>query len=228
MPGDSTTDQLAQRLRGRAPRPLLSRSAEERLGQRHREILDELEAMFRADGFSAFTIRELAAGVGCSRRTLYEIAASKDQLVLVVLDRLLHRAGRHALETIDVVDADLGVLDQLRRYLGGDIGLHFQASLYDDLADEPAARRLLDRHFRYVMTVIEELVRLGVERGEVRPVDPAVVAATIAGASLYLSQPEVAEQVMTDAERRPVHEMLDLILPGLAADAGVAVPSSRS
>ncbi len=184
--------------------------------------------MFRADGFSAFTIRELAAGVGCSRRTLYEIAASKDQLVLVVLDRLLHRPGRHALETIDAVAADLGVLDQLRRYLGGDIGLHFQASLYDDLADEPAARRLLDRHFRYVMTVIEELVRLGVERGEVRPVDPAVVAATIAGASLYLSQPEVAEQVMTDAERRPVHEMLDLILPGLAADAGVAVPSSRS
>ncbi len=218
MPGeDSTTDQLTRRLRGRAPRPLLSRSAEERLGQRHREILDELEAMFRAEGFSSFTIRELAAGVGCSRRTLYEIAASKDQLVLVVLDRLLHRAGRHAL---DALDADLGVLDQLRRYLGGDIGLHFQASLYDDLADEPAARRLLDRHFRYVMTVIEELVRIGVERGEVRPVDPAVVAATIAGASLYLSQPEVAEQVMTDAGRRPVHEMLDLILPGLAADAG--------
>lgn len=205
---------LSHDLRSRAPRPLLSRSAEERLGARHREILDQLEAMFRAEGFANFTIRELAAGVGCSRRTLYEIAPSKDQLVLIVLDRLLHRAGRMALEELDDT---LPVSTQLRRYLGGDLDLHFQASLFDDLADEPAARRLLDRHFRYVMSIIEELVATGIDRGELRSVDPALVAATIAGASLYMSQPEVAERVQHPDRPDPVFGMLDLILPGLAA-----------
>ena len=78
------------------PRPLLSQRAEERLGPRHRQVLDQLEQLFLEEGFAGISVRELAANVGCSRRTLYELAPSKDELVLVVLDRFLHRVGRTA------------------------------------------------------------------------------------------------------------------------------------
>ena len=97
----------------RRPRPLLSQRAEARLGRRHREVLDELEALFLRDGFSGFSVRELAASVGCSRRTLYEVAPSKDELVLIVLDRFLHRVGRAALDSIDTTQS---YADQITAY----------------------------------------------------------------------------------------------------------------
>ena len=116
----------------RRPRPLLSQRAEERLGPRHREVLDDLESLFLRDGFSGFSVRELAAHVGCSRRTLYELAPSKDELVLIVFDRFLHRVGRAALDSIDETTP---FADQIRSYFRG--GMELQrisqvfASWYD-------------------------------------------------------------------------------------------------
>ncbi len=202
----------AAALRAGAPRPLLSQTAEGRLGRRHREVLDQLESLFLSQGFASFTVRQLAAGVGCSRRTLYELAPSKDELVLLVLDRFLHRIGRSALAAIH---PDSPVVDQIRQYVIGGIDLQLQASEFaDDLADDPAARRLLDRHFRYVMTVIERLVGLGIERGEMRPVNPPVVAGTIAGSALYMTQPDVVAGIGLRREAL-VDELLDFLLPSL-------------
>ncbi len=198
-------------LRLGAPRPLLSRSAEEKLGPRHSEVLDRLEHLFLAEGFSQLTIGGLAAGVGCSRRTLYELAPSKEQLVLVVLDRLLHRKGRTAFAAIE---HDQPLIDQLHQYVTGGIDFEFRAAVYDDLADDPAARRLLDRHYRFGRTVIERLVTVGIERREFRPVNPAVVAATIAGSGLYLNQPDIIDDIGLDRSQI-LDEMLDFVLPSL-------------
>lgn len=195
-----------------SPRPLLSQTSERRLGPRHREVLNQLERLFLSQGFAAFTVRELASGVGCSRRTLYELAPSKDELVLVVLDRFLHRIGREALTEIDEADP---IIDQIRRYIAGGFELQRLATvLAEDLADDPAARRLLDRHFRYVMTVVERLVTEGIEKGELRDVTPSVVAGAIAGSSLYLTQPEVTADIGLDKSKAS-EEMLDYLLASL-------------
>ena len=205
------TGRLAQ-LQVGSPRPLLSQTSERRLGPRHREVLDQLERLFLSQGFAAFTVRELASGVGCSRRTLYELAPSKDELVLVVLDRFLHRIGREALTEIDEADP---IIDQIRRYIAGGFELQRLATvLAEDLADDPAARRLLDRHFRYVMTVVERLVTEGIEKGELRDVTPSVVAGAIAGSSLYLTQPEVTADIGLDKSKAS-EEMLDYLLASL-------------
>jgi AcrR family transcriptional regulator len=174
---------------GRRPRPLLSQRAEQQLGPRHREVLDQLEALFLREGFSGFSVRELAAHVGCSRRTLYELAPSKDELVLIVFDRFLHRVGRAAL---DAIDPTRPFAEQIRAYFLGGLELQRISLVFgEDLTDEPAARRLFDRHYGYVMAVVEQLVRSGVDAGEFRPVTPAVVAGLLAGSAQFLNQPEV-------------------------------------
>lgn len=170
----------------RAPRPLLSQRAEDRLGPRHRQVLDALEVLFLAEGFAGRSVGELAARVGCSRRTLYELAASKDDLVLIVLDRFLHRVGRAALERID---EHAPYAEQVARYITGAAELQRLTSVFaEDLADEPAARRLFDRHFEYVTAVTEGIVERGVAAGEFRDVPPAVVAGTLAASAAYFSQ----------------------------------------
>lgn len=209
--GGRSSDEVGRLLTVGAPRPLLSQTAERRLGERHREVLDQIEALFVEQGFADITIAQIAGGVGCSRRTIYEIAPSKEQLVLTVIDRSMHRLGRAALAA---VDPDAPLIDQLRQYIEGGIDLHRRAGLFEDLADHAPARRLVDRHFRFVMTVVERLVTLGVERGEFRPVTPAVMAAVVAGSSIYLTQPEIVDDVGMEFPRL-VSEMLDITLAAL-------------
>lgn len=195
------------------PRPLLSQRAEQQLGARHRQVLDELEALFLRDGFSGFSVRELAANVGCSRRTLYELAPSKDDLVLLVFDRFLHRVGRAALDSID---EGRPRAEQIRAYFIGGLELQRISHVFgEDLADVPAARRLYDRHYGYVMAVVEQLVAGGIEAGEFRPVTPAVVAGLLTGSAQFLSQPEV--QTDHDLDLEPaVDELLDLVVRAIA------------
>ena len=198
-------------VRASAPRPLLSRTDEARLGARHREVLDGLEDLFMANGFASFTIAELAKELGCSRRTLYELAPSKDQLVLIVLDRRLHRMGRAALGSI-VPSAPL--LDQVRQYIQGGVEYQMFAPLLDDLSEDAPARRLVDRHYRFVMTVVQRLIDLGIERGEFADVDPAVVGAVVTGSSLYMMQPEISSDTGLDVAAL-ISGMLELVLGGL-------------
>ena len=199
---------------------MLSRTAEAQLGPRQHDVLEQLETLFLDSGFSSLTIADLAAGVGCSRRTLYEIAPSRDQLVLVVLDRFLHKKGRSALDAIDATES----FDrQIRAYLGGGVEFVWAAPLADDLADDAPARRLVDRHYRFVMTVIERLVSLGIDAGEFRPVNPAIVAAAITGASLFIDEPDMTERLGL-ARTDTIDQILDLVLPSLARSIAVDSP----
>ncbi|GAB3622881.1 TetR/AcrR family transcriptional regulator [Mariniluteicoccus endophyticus] len=50
------------------------------LTPRQEQLRDDLLALFLAEGFSHFTLDELAARLGCSKRTLYTLAPSKEQL----------------------------------------------------------------------------------------------------------------------------------------------------
>jgi AcrR family transcriptional regulator len=198
--------------RSRRPRPLLSQRSEEHLGARHREVLDHLEALFLQDGFAGVSVRELAAHVGCSRRTLYELAPSKDDLVLIVLDRFLHRVGRDAL---DKIDGSATFAQQIAAYFRGGLELQRQTRVFaEDLADEPAARRLFDRHYAYVMEVTEGLVEQGVASGEFRPVSPPIVAGVLAGSGLFFNQADVLADTPADFESI-VDALLDIVLVSL-------------
>lgn len=193
---------------------MLSQRAEQQLGARHREILDQLEALFLQDGFAGLSVRELAAHVGCSRRTLYELAPSKDELVLLVFDRFLHRVGRAAL---DAIDPSQPHAEQIRAYFLGGIELQRITQVFgDDLGDLPAARRLFDRHFGYVMAVTEQLVERGIAAGEFRPVTPAVVAGLLAGGSQFFNQPDVQTDTGVALDVA-VDEVLRLVTTAISA-----------
>lgn len=196
------------------PRPLLSSRAEQRLGERHRTVLDELEELFLAEGFASFTMRELAARLRCSMRTLYEIAPSKQDLVLVVLDRFLHRVGRTALAAIDPGAA---IVERIRVYFRSGVELlRWTATLAEDAADEPAVLRLLDRHIAYLTAVLEGLIAEGIADDEFRPVDPRLAATVLAGAAVALTRPEAALPGDRPTEEA-IDEVTSIVLDGLAA-----------
>ena len=62
------------------------------LTRRQAELLDQLEALFLAEGFARFTLEDLAVRLRCSKSTLYALAGSKEQLAARVIRHFFRKA----------------------------------------------------------------------------------------------------------------------------------------
>lgn len=198
------------------PIPVLSRDEAAALTSRQREILDDLTSMI-ADGFSHLTMADLAGRLGCSLRTLYGIAPSRDLLVLAACDRNLWRTGRAARDSVGP-SAVLRPLDGVRRYLEAATRAvnSTTAAFSADLTELPGGQALSDAHTEYLVAVTKELLDMAVERGEIRPVETLVVAHAMAGISSVFIHPDVIE-TLPGTPKEAADTIVDLVLRGLTA-----------
>jgi AcrR family transcriptional regulator len=210
---DLALDETQRRLRAvRRPQPVLGRRRELALTDRQRELLDQMEHLF-ANGFADLTMAGLAARLNCSLRTLYALAPSRDELVLVVVDRSLWRTGRVAREAIG---HDLAPLDAVRAYLdAATVAVSgWTEPFARDLAAVPAARQLAGEHNEYLFAVTRTLLDLGVERGDIPDVDTAAVARVLAGLGGFFSRPHVIP-TLRSSPKEAADGVVDLVLRGL-------------
>lgn len=197
-----------------APVAVLDRDRERALTERQRAILDELGTMFD-DGFADLTMAGLASRLNCSLRTLYALAPSRDELVLIVVDRNLWRIGRGAR---DAIAPDMAPLDAVRSYLhAATVAVSGTTEAFArDLATVPAARRLSAGHDEYLCNVIRTLLDLAVERGDIADLDTAAVARVLAGLGTDLTRPDVIG-TLRSSPKDAADAVVDLILGGLEA-----------
>ena len=215
--GRTHVDEVQRRMRAvPAPRPVLDRDAERRLTDRQRDILDRLGTTFDG-GFAHLTMLDLASRLGCSLRTLYALAPSRDELVLVVVDRNLWRVGRSAR---DAIGRDMAPLDAVRAYLAAvTVAVNgATAAFARDLAAVPAASRLSDGHNDYVFAVTRALLDLAVERRDIAAVDTSAVARVMAGLGREFSRPEVIPDLRS-TPKDAADAVVDVILHGLRTAA---------
>jgi len=151
--------------------------------------IDALEEILLREGYRRVSVGELAECLRCSRRTLYEIAPTKEDLFLAVLDRFLARIR----DMGDAAAADAPDLPtRIERFLAPGITETQRASavFFADVAALPAAKRLLDDHQRRRMHGIRDLVAEGARRGVFRGIDPHLVAEVFTSAYRRVSQPD--------------------------------------
>jgi len=199
----------------RAPKPLLSDEAERGLSPRQLELLDELEQRILREGLADLTMAEISALMGCSLRTLYAIAPSKEELLLTVADRRLHRIGRRAVEALD---ASMSPLDALRAYLqiANEAVQPEAAILSADVAKVVGAGRLIDGHEGYLTSVAQNLLDRAVAAGDIAPVDTAAIAHVLAGLGREFARPDVAAIVQA-SPKKTADAVADLIFAGLVS-----------
>jgi AcrR family transcriptional regulator len=213
-------DDMRRRLAAvRRPRPIMGRDRERALTERQRELLDQMERLI-AGGFATLTMAELAARLNCSLRTLYALAPSRDELVLVVVDRNLWRVGRAAR---DAVREDLAPLDAVRAYLeAATVAVSGWTEAFGrDLAAVPAAQELEEGHNEYLFDVTRTLLDLAAERGDIADVDTAAVARVLAGLGRFFSRPQVISS-LESSPKEAADQVVDLVLRGLRSRAGDA------
>ncbi|TKJ32125.1 hypothetical protein A6V29_17305 [Blastococcus sp. CCUG 61487] len=194
------------------PRPFLDRERRSRLTERQREVLELLDPMFR-DGFADLTMAEIAARAGCSLRTLYALAPSRDELVLMVVDRQLWRIGGDAQR---ILRDDMPPLDAVRAYLRAAHEAVSRATdaWSRDLASVPAVRQLVDSHNEYLVEVTRQLLDAAVARGDVADIDTTAVARVLAGLGRSLAAPEVA-RTLRSSPKQAADDVVEIFLKGL-------------
>lgn len=213
--GEGADSVLSRIARVPRPEPVMSREAHRALSDRQRELLDEVGALF-ADGFSHLTMADIAARLNCSLRTLYTLASSREELVLIVVDRNLWAIGRTARAAIV---PEMAPIEAVRAYLkAANVAVAGITERFaDDTNRSPAARELHDAHNLYLAAVTRALLNEAVRRGDIARCDTGAVARIIAGLGREFAQPNVIP-TLRSSPKKAADDMVDIILAGLEAD----------
>lgn len=193
-----------------APRPL----ATPQLSERKVQILDGLEAIVLEEGFRALRLTELARRLATSNTTLYQLASTKDELILLVIDRWYQNNGRRTWERVSTAT---NPADRLRRWLLGGVqgGAMGSRAFWDDVASHVAMSELSTRYRRYYVSIIERLVREGVEAGVFKPVGPRMAALVFDAAAVRLHDPRETSAVDTRMLEQRGRQLIDLLFHGI-------------
>ncbi len=142
---------------------------------RQRALLSELEALFLAEGFSQFTLDDLAARLRCSKSTLYALAPSKEQLAVKVVTHFFKGAAELLEERIAGIDDARKILGE---YLAGisEYLNRASAAFMTDIAEFGPARDAYQLNSRAAAARIRSFIDLGVTDGVFREVHARLIA----------------------------------------------------
>jgi AcrR family transcriptional regulator len=158
---------------------------------RQKQILDALERLFVEDGLR-LSVREIAARVNCSRRTLYELAPSKEELFRLALDRMMRRLGydaRRAAKSAATPEAQLLAFVEAALPVFRPLSPKFM----DALDADQAARWLFDYHMSIAGEFAAQIIRDGIDTGRFHDVDPEFAWEVAFGAIRRMTEPEILQ-----------------------------------
>lgn len=159
-----------------------------RVGDRQQQLMEQLEKIFLAEGFRDLTGDELAARLKCSKRSLYQIAPSKQELFLLVLEKFLERIRRKG---------NRGVLEhedpekRLAAYMEPGVAETKVATrrFVEDIESFRPAALLLEAHQKERMNTLRDIVEDGIRRGKFRKLNAGLVAETYLAAIAKIDDP---------------------------------------
>jgi AcrR family transcriptional regulator len=184
--------------------------------RRQSELLDRLLSLFLEQGFSRFTLDDLAAELRCSKTTLYALAPSKEQLAVEVVKHYFKNA------TAEVESAVARQTRHDRRiaaYLNAVADALRPASrtFLDDVATFAPARSVYERNTRIAADRVRTLIEDGINHKTFRQVDIAFAAEMVAHAMQAIQRGDIARRTgLNDAEA--YRELASFVLHSLRLD----------
>lgn len=152
-------------------------------------FLSGLEELLLSEGIRDLTVAQIAARLHCSRRRLYELAASKEELFCAMVERFFHSALVEG-EAVLAREADPTVALSGFLNVGVRTGARVGAAFLRDVEAIDSARAIFDRYQEARTDRLRELIDDGVARGVFAPCHGRLVAEVILGAALRLRRPD--------------------------------------
>lgn len=162
--------------------------------------MERLVELLLAEGFSAFTLDDLVERLHCSKTTLYQLAGSKQDLVVEAVKHYF----RGATEAVEKrVAQTVAPADRVRAYLSAVAEqLHpLSRQFLDDMADFPPARQVYESNTQLAADRVRKLIADGVTAGAFRPVHAAFVGEVAAATMRQIQRGELGTRTgLSDSE----------------------------
>jgi AcrR family transcriptional regulator len=181
---------------------------------RREQLFDALVALLLAEGFAHLTLDDLAAALHCSKRTLYALAGSKEQLVRAAVVHFFRGATERVEAAVAVPDDPAARVGSYLRAVASELA-PASARFFDDVAGFPPAAEVYERNTRAAARRVQQLVDSGVAAGVFRDVHAGFVADVVTSVMVRIQRRQVAASTgLDDAEAYA--RLADLLLHGLA------------
>jgi AcrR family transcriptional regulator len=187
-------------------------NAEERWRDiRRTRLLDAADRIFARLGYDGASMEDIAFEAGVGKPTLYRYFPSKAELFEAVFSHTLDELERR----LDLAVAEGGAFSLRLRRVVEELVPTFRKHIVSmrDLSegDEASKRRIFRKRRGGIEARLVALLREAVEAGEIRPVDPAVIARFMIGLVWTGTNSHL------EGEARIVDAVVDFALHGLGA-----------
>jgi AcrR family transcriptional regulator len=148
-----------------------------------------LQDIILADGFARLSVSEMAQRLGCSKRTIYELAPTKNDLVLNALSAFFENLRNDAdLASAACTDPALRIFEYLQ--VGVRAAQRLGPVIITDIDKWEPARRVWQEHMRLRVDGLRLLIEQGIESGVFRDISPVLVAEMVFAGISRLREPD--------------------------------------
>ena len=147
--------------------------------KRHHEIIDALERLLE-QGVPELTMSEIAKKLKISLRTLYEIAPSRDKLILMTMDNILKKLGKFAMDSVEDIDSPINKLEKYLFIVNQAVGPKFDRFLID-MEKMNGSKTTADYHENFIKNYIKKLLEEAIEKKEIKSIDVKAFSILLGG-----------------------------------------------
>ena len=186
---------------------------ERRLTSRQTHLRDALVDLVLKQGFSHLTMDQFAAQLNCSKRTLYALASSKEQLAVLTVRHFFKRATEQVESAIVHARAPA---KRVTRYLEAVAEALRPASraFRDDITHFGPAAEIYEQNTLAAAQRVRELIDEGTRAGAFRRVHAAFVSEVVTATMRRITSGEIAATTeLSDAEAYA--ELADLVVAAI-------------
>ena len=185
------------------------------LTEKHIQVMEDFEQLLDS-GIANQTMSDIASRLKVSLRTLYEIAASKEDLIVSTMDRILTNIAIQAVSSIKDISSPLAKLKKFTEIGNEAVGPRTQ-KFETDLWKIKGAKEMIDYHQDAYINHIKKFLDEAEQKKEIEPIDSQAVALILGGIAREYSDPNNIDKLEHSPESSS-NMLTDLIIKGLAKE----------
>ena len=184
--------------------------------KRHYEIIDALERLLE-QGVPDLTMSEMAKKLKISLRTLYEIAPSRNKLILMTMDNILKKLGKFAMDSVEGIDSPINKLEQYLFIVNQAVGQKFDRFLID-MEKINGSKTTADYHENFIKNYIEKLLEEAIEKKEIKSIDVKAFSILLGGIGREFFKEENKNSINLTPEES-ANSITSIILSGIKLES---------
>jgi AcrR family transcriptional regulator len=184
-------------------------------------ILEAAKLLFMQEGFRGISMRQIAEAVGVTKAALYYHFKDKEELFVAIVEEYLVAMSSMIDEvTASGADTRTQIAEFVRRILAQPPEqrsiIRLASQELSNVGPENRARFLEMYHSRFIGR-ITALLEAGMQKGELRPLNPSIATWTLLGMMYPYFHPAPPSQAL--ASETLVDELLTIYLDGIASSS---------